>query len=312
MIKTSNNTKGILLALSAALVVSNVYIFSKAALNEVHLAQFGFYWFGLGIIWNLIYIASNRKYRLIANIPKRSLQALAVIAVLEMFGTVFFFISIKTISNPAVVSFLANINPLFVTAMGIFILKEKFNYIEFFGMFILLSGTVIISLTGSGKIDKVLIPGVEYVLLSGLIFSFATVIAKKQIVYIDASFLALSRILLLFILSAVSIIAFELPFNISSSAFGYISIGSVLGPFLTAILGYSALKYIEVSKATMVRSVRSLFVLVGAFVYFESLPTFWQIVGGILTISGVIFISLGKLKLRKNSRPEILKAKNKA
>jgi len=301
MIKLSNNTKGIILAVSAAFAVSNVYIFSKAALNEVHIAQFGFYWFGLGIIWNLIYILFYRKYKLFANLKKRSLQALLIIAILEMFGTLFFFLAIKTVSNPAVVSFLANINPLFVTAMGVFFLKERFNKMEFFGMSVILVGAIIISVKGSGSIDSVFIPGVQYVLLSGLIFSIATVIAKKQIKYIDASFLALSRILLLFAFSAGSVIVFELPVIISAVAFKNIAIGSVLGPFLTATLGYLSLKYIEVSKASMVRSVRSLFVLVGAFIYFGNFPTYWQIIGGILTISGVIFISLGKLKLKRSS-----------
>ena len=45
--KNRSSVKGILIALGAALAVSNVYIFSKAALRSVHIAQFGFYWFGL-------------------------------------------------------------------------------------------------------------------------------------------------------------------------------------------------------------------------------------------------------------------------
>jgi len=301
MIKVTNNTKGILLAISASLAVSNVYIFSKAALNEVHLAQFGVYWFGLGIIWNLVYIIAFGKYRSFVNIKRSSLWALFIIALLEVGGTLFFFLSIKTVSNPAVVSFLANINPLFVVTMGILFLRERLNTLEIIGMSITLVGTLIISLKGTGNIDSIFIPGVQYVLLSGLIYSVATVIAKKQIKYIDASFMALSRILLLFVFSVGAIIILELPITIPTSAMKNIAIGSVLGPFLTATLGYMSLKYIEVSKASMVRSVRSLFVLVGAYIYFGNFPTYWQIIGGIITISGVILISLGKLKLNRSS-----------
>ncbi len=301
MIKVTNNTKGILLAISASLAVSNVYIFSKAALNEVHLAQFGVYWFGLGIIWNLVYIIAFGKYRSFVNIKRSSLWALFIIALLEVGGTLFFFLSIKTVSNPAVVSFLANINPLFVVTMGILFLRERLNTLEIIGMSITLIGTLIISLKGTGNIDSIFIPGVQYVLFSGLIYSVATVIAKKQIKYIDASFMALSRILLLFIFSVGAIIILEMPITIPTSAMKNIAIGSVLGPFLTATLGYMSLKYIEVSKASMVRSVRSLFVLVGAYIYFGNFPTYWQIIGGIITISGVILISLGKLKLNRSS-----------
>lgn len=299
MLKLNNNLKGIGLAVGAALAVSNVYIFSKAALNEVHLAQFGLYWFGLGIIWNLIYIFIKGKHSKFKDLSKRSIRALSAIAMLEMVGTLFFFLSIKTVSNPAVVSFLANINPLFVTTLGILFLKERFNKIEFVGMAVLLTGAVIISVTSSSAIDGIFIPGVQYVLISGFLFSIASVIAKKQIKYVDASILALSRILLLFLFSLGSLLYLNLDYVIPETAFYNIAIGSVLGPFLTATLGYMSLKYIEVSKAAMVRSVRSLFVLVGAYVYFGSLPGNWQIIGGLFTILGVILISTGKLKLKR-------------
>lgn len=301
MNKLSNNTKGIILAISAAFAVSNVYIFSKAALNEVHLAQFGIYWFGLGILWNLIYIIALGKYKSFSKIKRNSLIALLIIAILEVGGTLFFFLAIKTVSNPAVVSFLANINPLFVVTMGLIFLRERLNKLEMLGMLIIFIGAVIISIKGGGIIDSLFIPGVKYVILSGLIYSVATVIAKKQIKYIDPSFLALSRILLLFAFSVGAIFVLDLPISIPLSALKNIAIGSILGPFLTATLGYMSLKYIEVSKASMVRSVRSLFVLAGAFIYFGNYPTYWQIVGGTMTILGVILISLGKLKFIKRS-----------
>ena len=301
MIKITNNTKGILLSIGAALAVSNVFIFSKAALNEVHLAQFGLYWFGLGIVWNLIYIIASKKYKNFSKIKRSSYFALFLIALLEVGGTLFFFLSIKTVSNPAVVSFLANINPLFVVAMGVLFLRERLNRLEILGIFILFIGATIISIKSSGNIDSIFIPGVQYVLLSGFIYSIATVIAKKQIKFVDASLMALSRLILLFIFSVVAIVILELPVFIPATALKNIAFGSVLGPFLTATLGYLALNYIEVSKASMVQSVRSLFVLVGAYIYFGNFPTYWQIIGGIVTIMGVILISLGKIRLNKSS-----------
>ena len=301
MINITNNTKGILLAIGAALAVSNVYIFSKAALNEVHLVQFGLYWFGLGIVWNLIYIIASKKYKSFAKIKRSSYFALFLIALLEVGGTLFFFLSIKTVTNPTVVSFLANINPLFVVTMGVLFLKERLNRLEILGILIIFIGVTIISVKGTGNIGSFFIPGIQYILLSGFIYSIATVIAKKQIKFVDASFMALSRLLLLFVFSIGAIIVLELPTNIPLSALKNIAIGSILGPFLTATLGYMALKYIEVSKASMVQSVRSLFVLVGAYIYFGNFPTYWQITGGTITIIGIILISLGKIKLNKSS-----------
>ncbi len=295
--KFSKAAKGIILAVSAAFAVSNVYIFSKAALNEIHIAQFGFYWFGLGIFWNLIYIFAFKKYRLIGNIKRKTWGALILIATLEMFGTLFFFLAMKQVENPTVVSFLANINPLLVTTLGVLILSERFNRYEFTGMTITLFGAFMISFNNNSTLHNLFIPGTEYVWLSGIIYAFSNVVAKKNIHKLDASFMALSRILLLFSLSLTAMLFLKLPFSIPKTALRNVAIGSVLGPFLTAVLGYLSLKYIEVSKASIVRTIRSLFVLAGAYLYFGTLPTRIQIIGGFLTMAGVILISFGKLRM---------------
>ncbi len=294
--KKNAAVKGIFLALAAAFAVSNVYIFSKAALQQIHIAQFGVYWFGLGIVWNLIYIFIFGKQKGLKHLTKNSWLVLLLIAVLEMFGTVLFFMAINKVENPAVVSFLANVNPLLITTLGILMLHERFNKIEFAGMVITLSGAVMISYKGGASLTGLLIPGTEYVWLSGIIYSFSSIIAKKNIAKLDPSFLAMARILLLFVLSVVMVLGLGLSFEVPARAFKNVAIGSVLGPFLTALLGYLSMKYIEVSKASIVRSVRSLFVLTGAYLYFGSFPTKIQIIGGLLTVAGVIFISLGKLK----------------
>jgi drug/metabolite transporter (DMT)-like permease len=293
------NTKGILLALATAFAVSNVYIFSKSALNEVHLAQFGTLWFGLGIIWNLIFILGTKKYKKIIFLEKRHWAILSLIATLEMFGTIFFFLSVNSVENPATVSFLANINPLLIATLGFVVLKERFNFLEGIGMLVTLIGAFIISYKGGG-INNFFIEGSQYVFISGIIYAFSTVTAKRNIKNLDPSFLALARIVFLFTASVLALIYFGLNLDIPSSALINIGIGSVLGPFLTGTLGYFTLKHIDASKASMIGTSRSLFVLLGAFVIFDKMPASIQLIGGGFTILGVIFISSGKLKNKTN------------
>ena len=296
----TKKTKGIALSISAALAVSNVYIFSKAALQEVHMAQFGLYWFGLGIIWNLVFVFITKKNKTLLNISRSSLKVLITISLLEMFGTISFFFAINTVENPAVVSFLANINPFIITVFWFILLHERFNLMEGAGMFITLLGAFTISYYGS-KIGSLFMNGTQYVLASGIIYAFATIIAKKNIHRLDPSLLALSRITLLFMAALAAMLYFDLSFTLPSSAMLNIGIGSVLGPFLTATLGYFSMKYIEVSKASMVRSVRSLFVLIGSYLFFSHVPNTAQLIGGGLTIVGVILISMGKIKLKSKN-----------
>lgn len=288
--------KGYLFAFLAALALSNVYIFSKAALNELHLAQFGFYWFGLGLLWNLMYTLRAGKIRKIKLLNRRSKIALISIGILEVAATLLFFISINIIENPAIVAFIANMTPFFVTVLGILILHERFNMIEVLGLILTLGGTFVISYQSNSGFSDFLMYGSEYILISGLLYAVATIIAKSNIKSIDPSILSLNRVVYLFGFSVLSLIFQQESLYISRSAFFNIFLGSLLGPFLTAVASYTALKYIEASKATLVRSTRNVFVLVGAYLFFDVFPDGYQLIGAVISITGIVMISFGKYK----------------
>ena len=76
-----------------------------------------------------------------------------------------------------------------------------------------------------------------------------------------------------------------------------IILGSLLGPFLTALTQYSAIKYLEASRVSIIQSSKGLFVLAGALIYFGLFPSAYQLAGGLITILGVIFIVGGKKML---------------
>lgn len=294
--------KGILLSLLGAVAVSNVYIFSKAALQEIHLAQFGFYWFGLGVIWNLLYSIKGRKIKTLRKLKRSSILALVIIGLLEVGGTTLFFTSIQVVENPAIVSFLANFNPFFVTVLGILILKEKFGRYELFGILLALGGAFLISYKGNTDVSKFFVHGTQYIIGSAILFSTAAIIAKKNIMAVDPVILSISRSVFLFLFSFVMLCVYCKEFIIPSSAAVNIVIGSILGPFLTVFSSYLALKYIGAGKASIVRSSRSFFVLLGAYIYFDTLPFEYQIIGGILTILGVVMISLGNMQRNRKAK----------
>ena len=63
-----------------------------------------------------------------------------------------------------------------------------------------------------------------------------------------------------------------------------------MGPFLAAFAGYAALKFIEASKSSVLGSSKAMFVLITSFLYFNKIPTEIQLIGGFITIFGVLFI----------------------
>ena len=137
--------KGYAWAFVAVLAMSNVYIFSKAALNEAELVQFGFFWFLFGLLWNLIFAIRTCKLSTFRNLRRKQVGILALIGMLEIIGTTSFFSGINSIENPGIASFLANMTPVFVTLLGISILGERFNRVEVSGMVLTVIGALVIS-----------------------------------------------------------------------------------------------------------------------------------------------------------------------
>lgn len=290
----SKQIKGYIFSFIAVLAMSNVFIFSKAALNEVELIQFGFYWFGFAILWNLLYAIPTKKYKNITRLKRNTYLALIFIGVFELVGTTFFFIAINKVENPAIVSFLGNMTPVFVTTFGVFLLKERFNILEAFGFVLTISGAFIISYNKGSSISDIFMEGTGYVILASFLFSFAFIVAKKTIKNVDPGILAMNRVLYLFVFSVILMIIYRVSLVVSWKGLYNIILGSLLGPFLAAIANYTSIKYIEVSRASIIGSSKSLFVLIGAYIYFGTFPQTMQVIGGLATIIGVVLVITGK------------------
>ncbi|MFC2100309.1 DMT family transporter [Bacteroidota bacterium] len=286
--------KGYFFTIIGAIALGNVYIFSKIALNEIHLAQFGTYWFGFGLIWNFLYVLSRKKRLNLRGISRKSLISVVIIGLIELVATSLFYITIRIIENPAIVSFIANLIPFFVALIGISFLKERFNFIELAGMGLTLFGSILISYQRGNSIGDFFIKGAELVVLFSLLFALSIIKAKRTLKKVDPAILSFIRILFLFVFSLVMLIALNESMIISHKAIKHIFIGSLLGPFLNSVTIYIALKYIEASRATMLRSIRSVFVLIAAYIYFSTFPLLYQLIGGSISILGVIIMSYGQ------------------
>jgi len=300
--KISNSVKGFLLALVSVIAVSNVYIFSKAALSEVSLPQFGVYWFAFGLIWILLFAWYRKSFAILKELPLKSYFILAFLGVFEVVGTYFFFKAIHTISNPTIVSFIGNISPVFVISLSFVILKERFNKLELIGMFLVVFGAFVISYKGNSGFKDMFINGAQFVLYSSVLSAINAIIVKKNIKKIQPTILTISRSLFLLVFSIIALVYTQDSLSISSTAFRNIFIGSLLGPFLTVIAGYLALQYIPLSRKAIVASTKGLFVLIGSYLYFGQFPKPVALLGGFVTILGVLLIAYGKMRLQRHHR----------
>lgn len=291
----TKTNRGYFYALIATICGSLVYLFSKAALNEISLPQFGFWWFLTAILWNSLMAAHPRGGFTIKSFTRNDYLTLMYIGLIEIVATTSFYAAIAVAPNPAIPSFLRNLEYLFVTVFGFALLGERFGKVALAGAILTLSGAFIISLRVTSA-DSFFTAASGLMLLSTSFYAVRTITAKKHIREISPVVLAINRAIFLVLFALVFMIAGRYTFKIPTHAFLYILAGSFVGPFLTSIFQYSALRFIEASRAAIVQSTTGLFVLAGAFLIFGNLPSPIQIFGGLIAMAGVTLMMRNGLK----------------
>ena len=289
----TDSFKGYAFALVATIAYSNVYIFSKAALNEVHISLFGLMWYAVSATMCLLLAANNKKLAQLKSLTKKQGMVLLTLGFLEIITTTLFFLSIHIIPDPAVTSFLGNMYPVFVTLGGVLLLKERFTWIEIGGVALALIGAFVISYTGGTTLKTLFIKGTGVVLLNAVFATIATLVVKIHVKKLSPELLNLNRSAWLLVFSAVMVVAFNQEISYPASAVTNSLIGASL-EFLAILFIYYSFKYIDVSRSSVVQSLKGLFVLIGAFLYFRTFPLPHQLIGGLLTIVGVMVMALAQ------------------
>jgi len=302
----SDKFKGYFFAIIGTVAFSNEYIFSKAALNQVHLAQFGLYWFLISTIAMLLYMLFQKKLQLVKNLTKRQWKILFLLGILEILTATSFYLSIHIIPDPAVTSFLGNMYPLMLAFGGIILLKERFGLLEAAGAVLAITGTFIISYTGEASLDKMFISGTGIVFINALFATAASLIVKVHVKHTDAGIMNLNRSVWLLVFSVIMFFVFRQSVVIPFEALKNIIVGALLGPFLAILAIYSSFKYMEASKSSVVQSLKGIFVLIGAWLLFDTLPLPHQLLGGFITVAGVAFMSLAQTGIIKRFRQSAL------
>ncbi len=291
--------KGLTLALLATLGMANVYVFSKAALLEVSYFQFQFFWFGFALIWIVPFMGITGVIRKIHGLTRASRITLVVMGFLELGAASTLFLSIQLAENPTTISFLSNLTPIFVTLFGIRFLGERFNAVEAVGIILTIGGVILITYTRDASLQEFFGKGSGWILVSSVLSSISIVTAKSRIRDIHPGILTMNRVVFLFVFAAGAMIIRQETLQISGRAVLNMAIGSMMGPFLTGLAQYWSLRYIEASRSMIIQSTRSLFVLVGSMIYLSILPEMMQLTGGLITITGVIVMTWGKMRFRQ-------------
>jgi drug/metabolite transporter (DMT)-like permease len=295
---TKKEITGYIYAGLASVALANSFIFSKLSFEYVNFYQFGFFWFLTGVIWNFMYlfaIRSRNKFSFRQS-AKGITKNLMLVSVLEAVATGLFYYAILIMENPGVVSFIGNIGPVLVVIFGVIFLKESFNGVQFIGIVLALGGVFSLSLNGFQKIDDLFKPGTQYVFLAAFLFSIATIVARKKRKTIDAGVLSAVRAIILFLAFALLVILKNISLDISMKSWVLLSLGAFLEVFITIVFAYKSLQYIEAFKTSIIISTKGIFALLSAWIFLSLTPLHIEILGGFISILGVVLVSIQRKK----------------
>lgn len=290
----SEEWKGYVFALVGTIAFSSLYVFSKAGLNQVELAQFGLYYFGMGFLLNLIFVLTTGKFRQLPGIPKKVIGLLVILGVIDILSNITFFMAIRAIPDPSITSFLGNLFPVFMTLLAISFLKERFSLIEALGALMAIAGAFIISYSGELEWRKFFIPGTGFVVVNTFLAATVSIIVKKNVKKASPEIFNLNSngwiflfFLGYFLWSGQSVV-------IPVKAFQNIALGAFFGSFIGLLSFFYSYRYITASRSSIIQSLKGIFVLIIAWFYLGKFPLAVQLVGGGITIVGVLLMTMAQ------------------
>jgi drug/metabolite transporter (DMT)-like permease len=224
---------------------------------------------------------------------------LLAIATIDLAANITFFLAIQTIPDPSVTSFLGNLFPVFLTGLSILFLNERFSLIEAVGGALAIAGAFVVSYTGELDWEKLFIPGTGFVLINTFLAATFSVLVKKNIHKASPVIFNLNSngwiflaFLTYFLWSGQSAI-------IPGRAFLNIMLSAFFGSFIGLLSLYYSYQYIDASRSSIIQSLKGIFVLIIAWFYFGNLPLLIQLLGGGITIFGVIVMTAAQAGLFK-------------
>ncbi|MCK5694428.1 MAG: DMT family transporter, partial [Bacteroidales bacterium] len=232
----------------------------------------------------------RRDYKSVKGDAGRKTVVAVVIAILEGAATGLFYLAIKAMENPAVVSFIGNIGPVFVTLMGILLLKERFRTSQLIGIVITIMGVFVINFREGGFAGFV-DPGSLYVIAAAFLFSLATIVGRRMHKLLVPGYMSLIRSFFLAVVMALLFFKSSELSPLSLSIWKDLALGSLLETLIVIVFAYQALKLIEATKTSLIISTKGVWTLVLAWVFLGVFPTGVQLVGGLLTLVGVWLIT---------------------
>ncbi|MFN8455824.1 MAG: DMT family transporter [Anaerolineae bacterium] len=273
---------GASLALASAACIAVTFIASKEAMRELSPLAFTPIWFLVASAWGLgFYLFQYGWY--VPGEVKSSLRPILWLGFLNGLANWLFFSSIN-LGDPTLVAFFSRSETIYSVLLGAWLLGERMRRYQWLGIAIALIGTGLMTFQGGRVVFTVML----LTLASNFFLALSTLVAKKYVHTVPPLILSTGRTLVMtFMLGLMGLVAQQLTWPGLISWLWIIG-GAFFGPFLSYLLFYQSLRYLDLAKGAVIRATQPLFVAVYSLLLFGVLIDWPQFLGGVAMMAGVL------------------------
>ncbi len=295
----SRPARGSLLALLSTAAIASIFVISKWFLNTLDSATFSLWYYAATVIVAVVYQRLRGRPGLWTTVRAHRPGPIVLLGLISSLSTVFFFAAIRRL-DPAVASFFDRSETLFAVLLGLWLFGERFTRLEVAGLVVLAAGVVCLTY----RAGAVVVEGALLVFAANLLYALGLALVKSRLGKVEAGALTgLRALFALPVLAGYALVTAGWRLPAPSQAAGLL-LGAFLGPFLGHMLYYRALRYIDLSKASLLHATQPVFVAGLGLAVFGTFPDARQWLGGALVLAGVYLLLAGRP--RTVAEPEAL------
>lgn len=279
---------GYLLAVGSAAAVAATSVVRKTISTEVNPATFSVWWYGLAGLYGWVLTAARGQLHVASGI-RHKWQPTAVLVLSNAVAAILFYTEID-LANPSLVSFFGRLRTVYTVLLGVLLLRERLNRQEWIGAGITVLGTLLIAYRGGAVLNLVFL----LALVENFLMAVATIAAKSAVKYVSPTVLVGYRgVLISFLIVIYALVSGQWQ-PVSWDTWLVIAVGALGGPFLGHVMYYAALARIDAGKVAVLAAIQPVFVTLYTALILSTVPTARQAAGGILTVAGVLIVSVAR------------------
>jgi drug/metabolite transporter (DMT)-like permease len=284
------------LGAATALVTAVAFISAKPVLEYLDPLSFSVSQFGIASVFAFLWLLRRRELGQIRDLTHGQWTFLFVISLLFLGAVYTMWIGLSSI--PATAAALLNRLEVLVTVfLGMALLGDRFTRREGWGAFLAVLGMIVLRYDAPPSFSA----GFWMMVLSSTLFGIIEVLVKTRVHAIPPrvfTFVRNTLVFVLFLVAAVWRVAMqEGPWWVGVAdwpgirrGLPLIAVTALVGPVLARTMFMYCLRYLEISRATLIQQAQPVFVAVLSSILLRALPSRREWVGGLLIVAGCLFL----------------------